>query len=503
MAPETGLFGIQEPRVLFRPLFDSEATADEALDLARSAGVFLDPWQEFCVRLTLAETAAGNLAAIEVAMLVARQNGKGEVLLVLTLCWLFITSPKVDRLIMHTAHEFKTASEAFLRLQAVIDGNDFLSRRVLQVWTSHGEEGYKLRNGKRLRFIARSRSSGRGFTGDKVIVDEAQQVPTKAMDALIPTLSARPMPLVVYTGTVPEEGDDSEHWTRLRDRGRARKGKRLAWAEFNHGERLPLAAKYMGSDEALQAEREALMVELIRHGNPALGYRMNWDFIETERETLSYLGFIRERLNIWSSDPVDMVIDMDTWDLMEDPASKMVGRRAIAVDCPPKTPSTAIGAMGRRMDGHWHAEILEQHPGTAWVPVRVAEIVRKNEDVAACVIDPASPAGALIPAIKAEGVEVLEVSQRQHGQACGMLYARAYEKNPEDESPRPSLHHLGDDILTDALRVATQRPGPEGTWLWNRRDSGDDISPLVAVTLAGFGLSTLPDEEVDPWAFWS
>jgi hypothetical protein len=39
--------------------------------------------------------------------------------------------------------------------------------------------------------------------------------------------------------------------------------------------------------------------------------------------------------------------------------------------------------------------------------------------------------------------------------------------------------------------------------MWNRKDSGDDISPLVAVTLAGYGLSTLPEAEADPWGFFS
>jgi hypothetical protein len=208
-----------------------------------------------------------------------------------------------------------------------------------------------------------------------------------------------------------------------------------------------------------------------------------------------------------------MVIDSDTWALMTDPGSTMVGRRAIAVDGTPDLTFCSIAAMGVREAGGWHGELLEHEPGSNWVAARVREVVQRATDtdhtIPVVVIDPGSPAGALLPAIKTElqtliqqgKVEVLEVSQRQHGAACGMLYARAYERDA-DGKPAPSLHHLGDEVLLGALKAATKRPGPEGTWLWNRRDSGDDISPLVALTLAGFGLSTLPEEVSDPWGFW-
>jgi hypothetical protein len=512
------LLGSQQPRVCYRQPWATTAAAVEAIELGESCGIYLDPWQKFCVEVILSAAESGKWAALEVAILVARQNGKGEVLLVVTLYWMFTAeprkNPRADRLIVHTAHEFKTAREAYLRLKAVIDGNDWLSRRVKQEWTAHGEEGYLLTSDVRLRFLARSRSSGRGFTGDKVIFDEAQELPTLAMDALMPTLSARPNPMLLYTGTVPGPQNDAEHWTRLRDRGRTGKGKRMSWLEFNIGERLPREALYDGDDPELMVLCEKAWLAAAVSANPALGLRMDMEFVEAERESLSYMGYLRERLSIWSSDPLDMVIDSDTWNLMADPGSTMVGRRAIAVDGTPDLTFCSVSAMGKRADGHWHGEVIEHEPGSHWVAVRVREIVQRAEGtpgaVSLVVIDPGSPAGALLPAIKAElktliereHVVVLEVTTRQHGAACGMLYARAYERD-SDGRPAPSLHHLGDAVLFDALKAATKRPGPEGTWLWNRRDSEDDISPLVALTLAGYGLSTMPEEVSDPWGFWS
>ena len=502
--------GTQTPRIVTRPDFDHEGPGEECIDLCRAAGVFLDPWQEFCVRVVLAvkmREHGEKWAALRAAILVARQNGKGEVLLALTLYWLFLSNPREDRLIVHTAHEFKTSSEAFLRLKAVIDANDWLSRRVLKVATSHGEEGYSLLDGRRLRFLARSLNSGRGFTGDKVILDEAQQMSQHAMGALMPTLSARPNPQIVEAGTVPSERNDSEHWTDTMVKGRKGSAKRLAWIEFNAAEKVPR-----------QAELDPLhpwWIEAVVAGNPSLGRRHDWDWIDEERDTLSYADYVRERLNIWSSDPPGMVIPLSVWEALAQPGSKMVGRRAIAIDAPPGLSSAVICAMGRNQHGQWHGEVVEQHRQTDWLAVRVAEVVRKNEEVAAVVIDPGSPAGALIADIEAEGVEVTRVTMQQHAAACGMLYSRATQPEVDEETdepmvdpvdpalPKRQLVHLGDEILSNALKAATKRPGPDGAWLWNRRDSGANISPMVALTLAGYGLSTLPEEDVEPWGFFS
>lgn len=476
------LRGAQEPRLCTRPPFVASGASQECIDLADAAGVHLDPWQQMCVHVILARAESGLWAALEAAILVARQNGKGEILLALELYWMFLTE---DRLIVHTAHEFKTSNEAFLRLKAVLDNNPWMTRRVKRVIGSHGEEGVELVGGCRLRFLARSLNSGRGFTGDKVILDEAQQLPVFAMDALMPTLSARPNPQIVYAGTVPSDRNDCEHWTRVMQRGRAGTARRLAWLEWNIGE------KYRDYDD-----RDAWVA-----ANPALGYRMNLDFIEAEREALSHAGFGRERLNLWSMDPVDMVIPMEIWDDLVFPESQMEGPRAIAIDCPPGLDSTVIVAMGRNPKGQWHGEVVERHVGTDWVAVRVAEIVRKNVLVGAVVVDPSSPAGALIPDLEAEGVDVMQVTSRQHAQAFGMFMTRCMGRDEATGELLRGFAHLGDPILTDALKRATTRPGPEGTKLWNRREATDDISPIVALTLAGYGLSTMPDEEVDPWGF--
>src|SRR5262249_17918646 len=164
----------------------------------------------------------GRWAAFEVALIVARQNGKGAVLEARELAGLFLDANDGfgdEQLILHSAHEFKTASEAFRRVLALIQDSRLLSRHVQNVYLQRGAEAIELKNGKRLRFVARSSGSGRGFSGDLIILDEAQQLGDQAMAALLPTLSARPNPQVWYTATAGTE--QSIQLGRVRDRGLA------------------------------------------------------------------------------------------------------------------------------------------------------------------------------------------------------------------------------------------------------------------------------------------
>ena len=84
--------GAQTPRIFSAPEAASGiSAADDSLDFVRAVGVNLDPWQRLCVRTALAEAADGRWAAFEFALFVARQNGKGEIIMALELAKLFLS----------------------------------------------------------------------------------------------------------------------------------------------------------------------------------------------------------------------------------------------------------------------------------------------------------------------------------------------------------------------------------------------------------------------------
>lgn len=448
--------GAQTPRVCSFPPAVSSLGA-ETCEFAASLGLELDPWQRFVVEHASGLRSDGRWSAFEVGLLVARQNGKGAVIEAMELAGLFLFG---DRLILHSAHEFKTAAEAFLRVKERVDGSDELRRRVKMIRTSHGDEGVELLSGARLRFVARSRSSGRGFSADRTFLDEVQELPGPAIGALFPTLSARPNPQVMYTGTVPAPGNDSEHWQSVRDRGRAGGDPSLAWFEWSPGgDRVDLA------DPVAWAE-----------ANPALGIRITEETIAREFRAMGADEFGRERVTIWQDTGYLSLIDPDEWAGMVDPSSTPVDPVALSIAVSHERVAY-IGVAGLRADGLVHVDYgHDERRGLSWVAGKVAEIVGKRRPCAV-VLDPAGPAGALIPDLVKAGVDVTSVSSRDLAQACGMFFDAASEGR---------LRHLGQAPLAVALdRARTRKVGD--AWVWDRPEPSVDVTPLFAVTLALFG----------------
>jgi hypothetical protein len=445
--------GEQQPPVLSRPPFVSSA-GPEAVELARSAGLVLDPWQQFSLDVILAERSGDwKWAAFETGCLVARQNGKGAIIEALGLASLFLLD---ERLTLYGAHQFKTAQEHFLRMMSLIENTPALRKLCKKPRTSHGEEGFERLNGARFRFVARSRQSARGFTGDRLIVDEAQELSRSAMGAVLPTLVSRPNPQVNYFGTPPEESNDSEHWESVRDRGRTGDDATLAWLEWSS--QVP---------DDLDSEVG------VAQANPALGIRLTREAVQRERVSLDDEQFARERLTLWGSRSSKSVIDPDVWHGLEDLRSSASGQLTFGVDMPPNRAGTSIAVAGARTDGRTHVEIVEHRKGTGWVAGRLVELVEKHGGQVA--LDPSSPAGSLIPELQEAGIEPALISGREFAQACGAFYDAAME--------RRSVRHLGQPKLNVAVDAGRKRPLGDA-WAWHRKDATSDISPLVAVTLA-------------------
>src|SRR3712207_4972699 len=111
-----GVSGAQQPRILHVPEYVA-TSGREAVELAALAGLGLDPWQQLVLEGSLGERADGRWAAFEVGVEVPRQNGKGGILEARELAGLFLLG---ERLIIHSAHEFATASEALERMESIL-----------------------------------------------------------------------------------------------------------------------------------------------------------------------------------------------------------------------------------------------------------------------------------------------------------------------------------------------------------------------------------------------
>lgn len=460
--------GRQEPEFCHVPPYIASA-GEEAIELAELAGLELDPWQKFILINSLGERADGSWAAFEIGINVPRQNGKGSILEAIELAALFLLE---ENLVIHSAHEFATSLEAFARLLFLIENTPDLDRRVARVSNAHGKEGIELKGRRRIRFRTRTKGGGRGFTGDRLIFDEAMFLPETALGALIPTLAARPNPQVLYVGSAVDQEihDHGSAFTRIRARGLKGEDPRLAY--FEHS---------IGIDLADVTDEIADDPEMWARANPALGRRISAEYVGQERKTLDLRTFAVERLGAgdWPEldQDADQELTLEAWMICTDGGSAAEDPVCFAFDVKPDRSAGAIGVAGRRSDGWQHVEIVEHKAGTGWMPERLAELVKKHDTVSV-ICDERSPAAALLPRLKELNIEVRVLNGAEYAQACGAFL---------DAVNDVAVRHRGTPELRAAVRGARTRPLGDA-WAWSRKSSSVDISPLVAVTIALWGL---------------
>ena len=125
--------GAQEPVILHQPPdVVSLAAAEEAIELADAYGICdgypLVESQKITLRAALGERADGSWAAAKVGDFGPRQGtGKSDKIAARELAGLILFK---EKLIIHTAHEFATANESFLRLVSIFENYDDLRKRV-------------------------------------------------------------------------------------------------------------------------------------------------------------------------------------------------------------------------------------------------------------------------------------------------------------------------------------------------------------------------------------
>jgi hypothetical protein len=449
------------------------SAAEEAIGLAESIGLRLDPEQRLALEAILAEKADGKWAGFEAAVIAARQNLKTFLFEVLVLADLFLFG---SELVVWTAHLFPTTMEAFRDLKHVLEANDHLRRRVKKISEANGEESFEMLSGQRLLFRARSKSGGRGLSGDRVILDEAFALGPSEMGSLLPTLSARPNPQVIYGSSAGKT--DSNVLRAVRDRGRAGGDPSLVWVEW--------CAPVVACDTERCDHRPGTVGcaldnrELWRQANPAMGRRITEAHIEAERRALPAEEFARERLGWWD-EPTGVGGGMPLT-LWESVASKTQPGTllALAVDV---TPDLAYASIGRAT-AHPSGVLLDlasHRRGTAWVADEVAKM--RAETTIPVVVDLGSTASVVHDDLTAAGIETLNPGARDVAQACSSLL---------DGMLRRSVWHTVDPKFETAVRAASRRTLGDA-WAWSRRNSLADISPLVAATLALWGATRPAD----------
>lgn len=475
-SPKPALVGRQTPRLLQLP-DRAGSLGEEALDLWYLTGRKSDPWQELSLDALFSVDDVGFWSCSEFGELVSRQNGKGDVLSPAALAHLYLW-PKPDgepKTIVHTAHQFKTAREAFLKLQRAIKSSPALMGEIAKISTAHGEEGFELANGNRLLYLARSRNSGVGFTVDVLIIDEAQEMGQEALNALLPTMSAVENTQVIFTGTVPDELNNSEVWEGVRDRGRAGLDPRGGWIEFSPD----------GSEDPdTAATLDVMSPEVWRQGNPALGFRPGLaTSIGDEAIRMDRDSFAIQRLSIWPDRREEVAeslseLDLQTWKRHARKDAGVVGDGAvIAIAVGRGGGFATIGKAVRVDEDSIAVEHHDTRRGTLWVADEVKKLKAALGN-ALVVVDPKN-ASAVLGNLDAKKVKFLSMNLDEIA-AAHSLFIQMVNAG--------LVPHRDQAEVTKSLELATTRTLGRAGFTWEASDPTKPITHAQAVTWALWGV---------------
>jgi len=392
--------------------------------------------------------------------------------------WLFVTE---QRLIVWSAHEMKTTKEAFLDLENLICGSPVLAARLAGgpsngISRGNGEESIKLATGQRIMFKARTNGGGRGLTGDKVILDEAFALKPSHMGSLLPTLSARPDPQVVYGSSAGLA--ESGVLRGIRDRGRAGDDPSLAyleWCDDLGGDCASASCEHQVGVDGCRLDDPARW----QRANPAMGRRITAEYIAAERRALPPAEFARERLGWWDESTGEAVIAPVVWADGFDTTSEIVGAPYLGLDVAPNRGFAAVAVAGlngaklQHLELTQHNEVVDHREGTQWVLPRLVEL-KQRWGLTEVTIAAGSAAESLVPALEQAGFTIKLLSSSDVSAAAGLFY---------DLVNARKVKHSGQPALTDAVATAQRRNVGDGTWGWGKRKSGD-ITALCAASWA-------------------
>src|SRR5690606_6531736 len=467
---------------------------DIAADFAADYGLAPDRWQRGILDDWLAERGS-RWASLTCGLAVPRQNGKNALIEIREL---FGMVGRGER-ILHTAHEVKTAQKHFRRLKYFFGskkgdpGAKFpeLNALVESVRNVNGQEGIFLTNGGSVELVARSKNSGRGFTVDVLVIDEAQEMDEDALEALLPTTSAAPTgnPQWIYTGTPPGPEARGEVFSRVRREALGDKRGRFTWSEWAWDGRGSL-------DDRL----------LWRRLNPGGDAgRLQMSVIEGERSRFSDDGFARERLGRWSESSASTLFPRSAWmelvprdengDLLQR-VSPPAGVRSYGVKFSPDGATVALSVAVRPAGGGpVFVEAIEHASLAMGTSELVSFCAERWRDALCFVVDGKAHAGAFVQALidagvpkprpgKLENSVIVDLSTRSGDVvAAHSAFLELFK--------RGGLTHAGQEGLADSVACAARRPiGTTGGWgLQSVSDTGD-VTPVESVILAVHGVLT-------------
>ena len=451
------LTGSQTPSARIAPQY-RESDGDDAAAILRSGGLALDPWQIDILNDWMSLTPSRLWAAKTCGLSVPRQNGKTGLVQGRANSGMIL----YNEMVIYTAHLQKTATETFEEMAAFFD-TPMLSKYIKDIKTALGREQIILKSGARVKFLARTRSGGRGQHGDLLIFDEAQELDDEQQASFLPAISASANPQTILIGTPPEPQSTGTVFRGLRDKALTNQTSTTAWAEFSVAE----------IGDVKDRSRWAAT-------NPALGLRILESTVEGECEQMPEDTFARERLGWWTpivEKKIDFAIDKVAWNACASDDLKPEGKTAYGVKFSADASEVVLCGAVCTADGSARVSLIERRgtgQGIRWL----ADWLNQRADKACCVvIDGRNGVDVLIERISDTWRfknSVIRPSSRDVVAAASLLVNEVNEQTVSWYSKQDALR---DSALSSPKRAIG------GGWGFG----GSDSAPIEAAALALWG----------------
>lgn len=445
--------------------YANKTDGERLAKVARLMGFELFAWQRLVADVGL-ERKGDGYRYRTVGCAVGRQSGKSK--LIETRIAYELLQPR--RNVAYTAQDRNMAKFKWEEHIHSLESSPALAKYIRKVSRNNGSERLYMKNGSTYSIVTPNDKGARGMSLNLMVIDEALTHPLSLIAALQPTLATRrsgQLWLLSNAG-VPGESELLQHYRNIGHSGIQDENNPLAWFEW-----APAEDKFDYMDE-----------NVWRQAIPSLGEEKGV-FIEAVREaalTNSPDIFMKEWLNVWISPESAQVVPTEIWDsLARTDIVVNTNRAVLGIDISRERDRASIG-VSSLVNGITPVEVIEAREGVGWLVPRIIEIAQKWKTPV--VIDSGSPAGSIIGQLENAGIKVITVGLRDYARACGSFY---------DGVQGRTICHLDDPNLRDAITGSSKRPLGD-SWAWNRQ-STTNITPLVAVTLARYGVINEPEEK--------
>lgn len=497
------IYGKETPRIFTPPL--RELTPDttlgyDVIEWAKDAlNIDLLPWEKWlfihALEIVGDFDSEWHFRFRTVIVLIARQNGKSIMGMVLSLFFLYVLGAK---LVLGTAQDLDQATEVWEGAVEFAQESDELVEAIEQIYRGNGNKTLRLNSNRRYKVAAATRKGTRGKSSNLVLMDEIREHQNfQAWSAASKTIKARKSAIVWCMSNAGDGASVVLRHLRMQ-------------AHSAIGDPDGIVAALSDSDiKPSDEEKEAMQEALSSIGifewsatpncdkwdrnewaqaNPSMNYGfLSESTIASECATDPENEFRVEDLCQWVTAAVTPPFPIGAWEKGQDDNSQIAPDSPLwwGVDVSDDRNRSSIAVCGMRADRTWHVELVEYRVGVGWLQSWFAERAPIYHGMRVALQSKGSPVAAMADIIGAvDGIEIVPCQGADVAGWCGRMWDAVAACDDESGSDSTPVYHIPQPALDLAANIAATRPLGDGAWAWDRKKSLEDISPLVACTMA-------------------